>query len=65
MSIGKFIEEAINQRKIAPNQIIAYYNFNGNLDWLGKAEFAPIYLDWAEMSCFEKVGNELRIYELN
>lgn len=57
MTIGKYLE------KVNHSQVCAYYDKHNNLKWLGKAEFAPIYLDWCKLSRSEYVGQELRVYE--
>lgn len=63
ITIGNFLDKGLENGTIKPNQIVAYYDHNNNLQWLGKAEFAPIFLDWAALDHYKYVENELRIWE--
>lgn len=62
-TIGKEIETRLNNNEIAPEQICVYIDKNNNIQWIGKAEFAPVYLDRVNLDHIEKEGHELRYYE--
>lgn len=62
-TIGKYIEAGLERGKIANNQIVVYYDKNGNIQFIGKAEFTPVYLDRVPLDRIENVGNEMRVYE--
>lgn len=63
ITIGNFLDKGLDNGTIKPSQIVVYYDYNNNLKWLGKAEFAPIFLDWAALDHYEYVENELRVWE--
>lgn len=63
MSIGNYLENGIEHGTINADQICVYIDKNNNIKWIGKAEYAPIFLDWAALDHAETVGNELRLYE--
>ena len=62
-SVGQYLEKAVESGEIDEKQIVAFYDKNNNIDWIGKAGYAPIYLDWVELKSKRFVGNELRINE--
>ena len=62
-SVGKYLEDAIESGEIDEKQVVAFYDKNNNIKWLGKAGFAPIYLDNVELKSKRFVGNELHINE--
>ncbi len=62
-SVGQYLENAIESGEIDEKQVVAFYDKNNNIDWIGKAGYAPIYLDWVELKSKRFVGNELRINE--
>lgn len=62
-SVGQYLENAVESGEIDEKQVVAFYDKNNNIKWLGKAGFAPIYLDWVELKSKRFVGNELRINE--
>ena len=62
-SVGKYLEDAVESGKIDEKQVVAFYDKNNNIKWLGKARFAPIYLDHVELKSKRFVGNELHINE--
>lgn len=57
-----WLEKKLENGEIAEEQIIVIYNKNHNIEFIGKAGFAPIAL-WDEVKTVETVGNELRINE--
>lgn len=61
--VGTFIANCIINGFIQEDQVVYYYNKNNNLEWVGKAAFAPIYLDYIELDNYKFVGCELRINE--
>lgn len=63
LTIGRYIENALENGEISANQVCVFYDKNNNIKWLGKAEFYPLYLDWEKLVRMEKVGNELRFNE--
>lgn len=63
MRIGNYLENGIENGTINADQICVYIDKNNNIKWIGKAEYAPIFLDWAALDHAETVGNELRLYE--
>lgn len=62
-SVGKYLEDAVESGEIDEKQVVAFYDKNNNIKWLGKAGFAPIYLDHVELKSKKFVGNELHINE--
>lgn len=62
-TVGRQIEEMLEKGEIQANQVCVFFDKNNNINWLGKAEFAPIYLDWETLYKMEYVGNELRFNE--
>lgn len=62
-SVGQYLEKAVESGEIDEKQVVAFYDKNNNIKWLGKAGFAPIYLDHVELKSKKFVGNELRINE--
>lgn len=60
MTISAWLERKIENGSIKEDQIIACYNDKHNLEYLGKAGFAPVAL-WWEFKRAELIGNELRI----
>lgn len=62
-SVGKYLEDAVESGEIDEKQVVAFYDKNNNIKWLGKAGFAPIYLDHVELKSKRFVGNELHINE--
>ena len=62
-TVGKFLEKAMLNHTISEEQIVAYYDSNNNLKWLGKAGYYPIYLGRVPFINAFLVGNELRINE--
>jgi hypothetical protein len=45
MSIGRFIEQAIENGEMQETDLIEIWNQKNNLQWRGKAGFVPIYAD--------------------
>lgn len=62
-SVGQYLENAVESGEIDEKQVVAFYDKNNNIKWIGKAGFAPIYLDHVELKSKKFVGNELRINE--
>ena len=62
-SVGQYLEDAVESGEIDEKQVVAFYDKNNNIKWLGKAGFAPIYLDHVELKSKRFVGNELHINE--
>ena len=62
-SVGQYLENAVESGEIDEKQVVAFYDKNNNIKWLGKAGFAPIYLDHVELKSKRFVGNELHINE--
>lgn len=62
-SVGQYLENAVESGEIDEKQVVAFYDKNNNVKWLGKAGYAPIYLDHVELKSKRFVGNELRINE--
>lgn len=62
-SVGQYLENAVESGEIDEKQVVAFYDKNNNIKWLGKAGFAPIYLDHVELKSKKFVGNELHINE--
>lgn len=62
MTVNKWIEKSIENGELDPNQVIAVYEKNHLLRYLGKADFAP-FIFWEKFRCAEMVGHELRINE--
>jgi hypothetical protein len=62
MNVINWIIEAIENETIDENQIVTVYDKNNNIEYLGKAQFAPLNLR-QEFIRAETVGNELRINE--
>lgn len=62
-SVGQYLEKAVESGEIDEKQVVAFYDKNNNIKWLGKAGFAPIYLDNVELKSKRFVGNELHINE--
>lgn len=62
INVINWIISKIESGEIAEDQIVAVYDKNNNVVYLGKAEFAPLSL-WDEFKTATIVGNELRINE--
>ena len=62
-SVGQYLENAVESGEIDEKQVVAFYDKNNNIKWIGKAGFAPIYLDHVELKSKKFVGNELHINE--
>lgn len=62
-SVGQYLEKAVESGEIDEKQVVDFYDKNSNIKWLGKAVFAPIYLDHVELKSKKFVGNELHINE--
>lgn len=62
-SVGQYLENAVESGEIDEKQVVVFYDKNNNIKWLGKAGFAPIYLDHVELKSKKFVGNELHINE--
>lgn len=62
-SVGQYLENAVESGEIDEKQVVAFYDKNNNVKWIGKAGFAPIYLDHVELKSKKFVGNELHINE--
>ena len=62
MNVINWIIEAIENEAIKEDQVVAVYDKNNNIEYLGKAQFAPLNLR-QEFVKAETVGNELRINE--
>ena len=62
-SVGQYLEKAVESGEIDEKQVVAFYDKNNNIKWIGKAGFAPIYLDHVELKSKKFVGNELHINE--
>lgn len=62
-SVGQYLENAVESGEIDEKQVVVFYDKNNNIKWLGKAGFAPIYLDHVELKSKRFVGNELHINE--
>lgn len=63
MTVNKWIEKSIENGELDPNQVIAVYDKNNNLAWLGKAEFLPLIFRFEKFHHAVMVDNELRINE--
>ena len=61
MTVGRFLEQNVENGTIAENQIIVLYDKNNNIGCIGKADYAPIYFDWIELQNYQYVGHELQI----
>ena len=61
-NVINWIINNIDNGKLDENQVIAVYDKNNNIAYLGKAQFAPLCL-WDEFKTAVMVGNELRINE--
>ena len=44
-TVGKFLEDMIERGKIDEKQIVVIHDKNNNIMWLGKAGFAPVFMD--------------------
>lgn len=62
-TIGRFLECAIENGFIKPSQVVVYTDKYNNIKWIGKAEFAPLFLDWCALALYRFVGNELQVIE--
>ncbi len=63
MSIDEWVKRELESGRLDPNQVIAVYDKNNNLAWLGKAEFLPLIFRFEKFHHAVMVGNELRINE--
>jgi len=61
-NVTNWIIDNIENGKLDENQVIVVYDKNNNIEYLGKAQFAPLNL-WEEFKTAEIVGHELRINE--
>ena len=61
-NVTNWIIDNIENGKLDENQVVVVYDKNNNIEYLGKAQFAPLNL-WDEFKTAEIVGNELRINE--
>lgn len=61
MTVGRFLEQGIEDGTIAENQPVFFYGKNNNIYWVGKAAYAPYYFGHIELQSHQIVGNELRI----
>lgn len=62
-TVGQYITQQLDDGKIQEKQVIAFYDKNNNVKWLGKAGYYPIYLDREPFKSAKKVKNEIRINE--
>lgn len=62
-TVGQYITQQLDDGKIQEKQVIAFYDKNNNVKWLGKAGYYPIYLDHEPFKYAKKVKNEIRINE--
>lgn len=62
MIINKWLENGLLNGTIKEDDVIAIYDKNNNLEYLGKADFAPLNL-WDEFNSCERVGNEWHVNE--
>lgn len=62
VNVINWLMSQIEAGKLDENQVIAVYDKNNNVEYLGKAGFAPLCL-WEEFKTATMVGNELRINE--
>lgn len=62
-TVGQYITQQLDDGKIQEKQVIAFYDKNNNVKWLGKAGYYPIYLDHEPFKSVKKVKNEIRINE--
>lgn len=62
MTINKWLENGLLNGTIKEDDVIAIYDKNNNLEYLGKADFAPLNL-WDEFNSCERVGNEWHVNE--
>ena len=62
VNVINWILSQIEAGKLDENQVVAVYDKNNNVEYLGKAGFAPLCL-WDEFKTAKMVGNELRINE--
>lgn len=62
MTINKWLENGLLNGTIKEDDVIAIYDKNNNLEYLGKADFAPLNL-WDEFNTCERVGNEWHVNE--
>lgn len=60
-TVGRFLDESIENGTISENQTVYFYDKNNNIAWVGRAGYSPLYLDRHELENYEFVGNELRI----
>lgn len=44
-TVGEFLEDMIERGKIDEKQIVVIHDKNNNIMWLGKAGFAPVFMD--------------------
>jgi hypothetical protein len=61
-SINTWLEKSLESGMISEQQIIVVYDKNNNIEYLGKADFAPLTL-WDDFKTAVVVGNELHINE--
>ena len=62
INVINWIISKIESGEIEEDQIVVVYDKNNNIEYLGKAEFAPLSL-WDEFKTATIVDNELRINE--
>lgn len=63
-TIGTTLEKLLESGEIKDEQIVVVYDKHNCIKQLGKAAYAPIYLDWMALDHMEKVNHELRIWEV-
>ncbi len=61
ITVGRFLEQGIENGTITENQRVFYYDKN-NIGWVGKATYAPLYLDHVELTNHQKCGVSIRTY---
>lgn len=49
MTIGKFLERALDNGEMNDTDLVEIRNRNNNIVWRGKAGYYPIYADHMEM----------------
>lgn len=62
MTINKWLENGLLKGTIKEDDVIAIYDKNNSLEYLGKVDFAPSNL-WDEFNSCERVGNEWHVNE--
>jgi hypothetical protein len=64
MSIGRFIEQAIENGEMQETDLIEIWNQKNNLQWRGKAGFVPIYADHMKLRGSIVDRETTRFYEV-